>query len=409
MAGPGVLSFTRTEKYCTKLADEVMKLRGEKCLMDFKIHVKDEEFPCAKFVMAAHSPMLRVMLTSDMTEVAKQEIRLDHISKGIIQIILDYMYCENVSFHQDQLMDLLAASDYLQMTELKERCLDEVPDILEPSNVIEWWKEAAKMNYDTIKDKCEEIMIVNFKQISQQADFLALDLREVQYYLSDICSDSVHSDDTVDAVIRWAGHNEERISLLQDLMPNIQLNQCSDEGIEEITKIHESLLDKTPMVYKLLLKTSASIRAATAKSVTDTVVIVGGEEGEEVSPVCWKVDQSNEVVHLCDIPASDLTRRLSVCVIPNGFVLTGGANKFLCMMFFATTKSWVRMQDMLKVRQCHGSISVNGFLYVLGGYVDNDDDPSDSVDLIMVECGSWQNGPNIPLAVKLWKQCVPSG
>ena len=167
MAGPGMLSFTRTEKYCTKLADEVMKLKGEKCLIDFKIHVKDDVFPCAKFVMAAHSPMLRAMLTSDMAEVAKQEIRLDHIRKDIIQIILDYMYCEDVCFHKDQLMDLLAASDYLQMTELREMCLDEVSEILEPDNVIEWWKEAVKMNYNTIKEKCEEIMVASFKEISQ--------------------------------------------------------------------------------------------------------------------------------------------------------------------------------------------------------------------------------------------------
>ena len=138
MAGPGMLSLSRTEKYCTKLADEVMKLRGEKALMDFRIHSKDDEFPCAKFVMAAHSPMLRAMLISDMAEVAKQEIRLDHISKDIIQIVLDYMYCEDVSFHRDQLMDLIVAADYFQMGELKEMCLDEVPDALEPGNVISW-------------------------------------------------------------------------------------------------------------------------------------------------------------------------------------------------------------------------------------------------------------------------------
>ena len=50
----------------------------------------------ARFIMAVHSPMLRAMLTSDMAEVTKQEIRLDHICKDIIQIILDYMYCEDV-------------------------------------------------------------------------------------------------------------------------------------------------------------------------------------------------------------------------------------------------------------------------------------------------------------------------
>ena len=266
MAGPGILSFIRAEKYCTKLADEVMKLRGVKALMDFKIHVKDDEFPCAKFVMAAHSPMLRAMLESDMAEVAKQEIRLDHMSKDIIQIILDYMYCENVSFHKDQLMDLLAASDYLQMTELKETCLDEVPDILGPGNVIEWWKEAVKMNYDNVKEKCEEIIAANFGQISRQTDFLNLNLTEMQYYVGDICSETVHSDDIVDATIRWTGHEEEQVALLEDLLLNIQLNKCSDEGIKAIIDTHESLLDKTPMVYKFLLKRSSSIATDTSNA-----------------------------------------------------------------------------------------------------------------------------------------------
>ena len=136
MAGPGIISFPRTEKYSVKLADNIMTLRNEKTLMDFKICSKDETIPCNKFVMAAQSPMLRAMLTSDMAEVAKQEIRLDHMDLEIIQIILDYMYCKDVSVHKDQLMALISVSDYFQMTDLKEMCLDEVPAILEHANVI---------------------------------------------------------------------------------------------------------------------------------------------------------------------------------------------------------------------------------------------------------------------------------
>ena len=93
MAGPGMLSLSRTQKYCTKLADEVMKLRDEKTFMDFRICIRDNTIPCSKFVMAAHSPMLKAMLTSNMTEVAKQEIRFNHIDLEIIQIIVGYMYC----------------------------------------------------------------------------------------------------------------------------------------------------------------------------------------------------------------------------------------------------------------------------------------------------------------------------
>ena len=406
MAGPGMLSFIRTEKYCAKLADEVMELRGEKCLMDFKIHVKDDEFPCAKFVMAAHSPMLRAMLTSDMAEVAKQEIRLDHIRKDIIQIILDFMYCEDVSFHKDQLMDLLAASDYLQMAELKEMCLDEVPDILEPGNVIEWWKEATKMNYDTITKPCEMIMAANFKHIAQQTDFLNLDLKDIQYYVSDICGETGLNNDIVDAVIRWTANKEERVALLEDLLSKIQLNKCTDEGLEGIMKTHESLLDKTPMVYKLLFKTLSGIRADTSKIMSDTVVIVGGQDGNKVNQVCWKVDQSDEIVQLCDIPSSDLGEKCSVCEIPQGFVMTGGTGSLICMMFTISTKLWVRLQNLLDERHGHGSICVKEVLYVLGGYLGKYTEGkqmSDSVHLMKMKKGEWNNGPIMPLAVKFPK------
>ena len=399
MAGPGMLSFSRTVTYCTKLADEVMKLRDEKALMDFKILVKDGEFPCAKFVMAAHSPMLRAMLSSNMTEVAKQEIRLNHIRRDIIQIILDYMYCENVSFHKDNLMELIAAADYLQMTDLKEICLGEVPCILESGNVTSWWQEAAKMNYDTIKKQCEEIIGANFKQISQQIDFLNLDFKEMDYCVSDICCDTVNSDDILDAVMRWTSHEEERVEYLEDLLQKVKLNSYSAEGIKNTMETYESLLDKTPVVCKLLLKTLADIAVEISKKMTDTVIIVGGQEGATMNDVCWKVDQSDGVVQFCDIPIDELEIRCSVCKIPQGFVITGGIDSCLCIMFIASTKSWVRLQDILEERQCHGSVYVNEVLYVLGGYVGEDDQDSNSVDSMVMKNGNWESGPNLPLGM----------
>ena len=400
MAGPGMLSLTRTEKYCTKLADEVMKLRGEKSLIDFKIHVKDDEFPCAKFVMAAHSPMLRAMLTSDMAEVAKQEIRLDHIRKDIIQIILDYMYCEDVSFHKDQLMDLLSAADYLQMTELKEICLEEVPDILEPGNVFEWWKEAIKMNYDNVKSKCEEIMVASFQRISQQTDFLNLELTDMQHYMSDICGDGVNSDDIVDATIRWVSHEEERVALLEDLLHKVQLNKCSDKGLKAVIKTHETLFDKVPMVYKFLLTTIADIGTDMPETRNDMVLVIGGKENDNVNRQCWKVSPSAEIEHMFDIPVEDLAVEFSVCFVPHGFIITGGDNSRLCIMFTTATK-WVRLQNLMQSRDCHGSICVKGVLYVLGGYIQRY--KSDSVDLMTVKDGVWKKGPNIPLAVSFPK------
>ena len=404
MAGPGMLSFSRTEKYCSQIADEILQLRGEKVLIDFKIHVKDDVIPCSKFVMAVHSPMLRAMLTSNMAEVAKQEMRLDHIDLDIMKIILDYMYCENVSFHKDQLMDLIAAADYLQMTDLKEMCLDEVPGILEPSNVIEWWNEAEMMNYNAIKEQCEETIIAKFNLISQQNDFLNMELDKLHYYVSDICCDTVNSDATVDAVLRWVSHEEERVTLLKDLIHKVQLNKCSDEGIKAIIKTHIKLLDKTPMVYKLLFNALTDLGP-------DTVVVVGGVETDgmdytipcDSNKVCWKVDKSNEIVHLCDIPPGGGTVKFSLCVIPQGFVITGGIGKPLCLMFMAPKRQWVTLQDLLERRYAHGSICIKNVLYILGGYVGKPKknmECCDSVYSMVLKYGKWKNKPSLPLAVR---------
>ena len=402
MAGPGMLSFSRTEKYCTKIADEILQLRGEKALFDFKIHVKDDVITCSKFIMAVHSPMLRAMLVSDMAEVAKQEIRLDHIDLDIIKIILDYMYCENVSFHKDQLMDLIAAADYLQMTDLKEMCLDEVTGILEPSNVIEWWKEAKKMNYDAIDKQCGEIIAANFYQILQQKDFLNLELNDMQHIVSNICSDAVNSDATVDAVLRWVSHEEERVTLIEDLLHKVQLNRCSDKGIKAVIQTHGPLLDKVPMIYKLMISVFTDIG----------IIVVGGLyiEGEDsqskVNKVCWKVDKSNGIEHLNDIPDINLGAKFSVCVIPQGFVITGGTGGPVCMMFIASTKLWVRLQDLLEQRHGHGSICVENVLYTLGGFMGKPRkglEDSDSVHSMVLESGKWNDGPSLPLTVKLPK------
>ena len=399
MAGPGIISFPRTEKYSVKLADNIMTLRNEKTLMDFNICSKDDTIPCSKFVMAAHSPMLRAMLASNMAEVAKQEIRLDHIDVGIIQIILDYMYCENISFHKDQLMALIAAADYLQMTELTEMCLDEVPAILEPANVITWWKEAGKMNYDTIKDKCEEIIVANFSKISQHTDFLNLSIAEMQHYVSNVCKDTVKDDNILDAVMKWIAYNETQQAYLEDLLHNVQLTKCSTECIKSVLQTYETLLDHQPMMYKLLCNTLADISATLVASCkTETqMVVIGGQEGREANLVCWEVNKGFK--ELDTIPNNNIADRSSICKTPKGFAITGGAGRDSCCMFIATLNLWVRMQNMLTERQTHGSICVKNVLYVLGGAVGETGQASKSVHSIDIANGNWQKGPALPLTV----------
>ena len=126
MAGTKRITFTRNEKYSDHVAEELKQIRSDRDFTDFKISINDQDFPCHKVVVAIHSPMLKALLKSEMSEVAKQSMNLNHMDIKIFRIIYDYMYYEHISFDSDQLMDLLKASDYLQIKQLKEMCVDEI-------------------------------------------------------------------------------------------------------------------------------------------------------------------------------------------------------------------------------------------------------------------------------------------
>ena len=200
------------------MTKELVSIKEAGVLMDFKIRIKDDFIPCHKLVIAVYSPYMKAMLMSNLVEAAKQEIRFDLISLDIMNIMLEYMYSDTVNFHSNQLMDLIVASDYLQMTELKQMCVDKVLAILEPANVIVWWKEANKMDLKNIKRRCEEIMSTDFEQVSQEPGFLKLEFAALQDYLNNICGDKVKSDHILDAAMRWVGGEEGHVTHLDTLM-----------------------------------------------------------------------------------------------------------------------------------------------------------------------------------------------
>ena len=409
----GIIPFPRSKTSLSNMADKIMGMREEKLLFDFKIHIKDDFIPCHKFIVALHSPYMKAMLTSDMTEVAKQETRLDHIDMDIVKIILAYMYTEDFSVHKDQLMDVITAADYLHMKELKEMCLKEVPAILEVGNVLEWWKMCGKIDLDATKKHCEELMATAFAEITKHREFLRLNHAEVTDYFNHICGQSTERDDILKAAMFWVDHDTtERLEYLDDLLQQIHLEKCSVQGIGTVMKSYAALLDQQPMLYKVLnsalvdlCDSSTSSVAVSSKPVKQhsqqskcVVVIVGGNTNLAVNRVCWKLNEKTQIEELCQIPADDLALDHSVCKTLHGFVITWGNGSDLCLMFMAITRSWIRMQNMRKTRTRHGSICVKSILFVMGGVQDGQQ--TKSVEMIPIEGGCWQDGPNMPIAVE---------
>ena len=104
-----MITFTRTKTYSSNLAKELMEMKEDRFLSDFQITIDDKPIPCHKLMLAAHSPVIKGMLRSNMSEVAKQSMTLNLIKLDIMNLLLDFMYSGEVTFHMDQLEGVIAA------------------------------------------------------------------------------------------------------------------------------------------------------------------------------------------------------------------------------------------------------------------------------------------------------------
>ena len=409
MAGPGIITITRSDAFSTRVFHEFMGMKKERLWVDFEIKSEKHSLPCHKMIVSASSPFLKALLTSDMIEAAKQEVRMDHIDIGILKFILDYMYSGQASIHCDQLMDTIKASDYLQMMELKEQCAEHVPDILEPSNVINWLTMSKKSSLLEVEEKCLDLMVSRVEEVSKQPDFQELSYADLHDYFEKVITKYTGGDRILRAALTWVSHKTDtRIECFENLLQQVKLDTCTMEGIGEVINIHDDLLQTYPLAYKMLtqgMNRIASVRRVELEPLVqdydmqEVLVVADGYLGK-----CLYLNERSTYKELTQMPADvkDGYGYASVCPVPLGFAVTGG-NSDSCSMFIASTMTWSKLPSLLSKRQCHASICAKGQLHVFGGRGNTkdlvDEGILSSVDYLQIHGGQWSHGPEMPNAL----------
>ena len=207
--------------------------------------------------------------------------------------------------------------------------------------------------------------------------------------------------------MEWINSNpSQRIGCMEELLQKIQLLECSVECLENELETHETLFMSRPtgfrLVNKVLLHFSKQAfvrqkRGAKKKSQTMLVVIGGNNDEDDLNKVCWKLSASLQFEELCKIPGHPL--RFGVCKIPDGFVLTGGDNSTMCSMYVLSTNSWKQLKTMKSARCSHGSIFMNGRIFVFGGG-ETSDSESSSVHSLALDGNQWDEEADIPNSVR---------
>ena len=108
------------------LLSKCAQFRDEGQFIDVRLKVLEDIFPAHRIVLAANSDYFHAMFTTEMKESNQEVIELkdENISPDALKIVMDSIYTGDLYVNEENVFEVLAAADHLQVTTVVQQCCD---------------------------------------------------------------------------------------------------------------------------------------------------------------------------------------------------------------------------------------------------------------------------------------------
>lgn len=312
-------------------------LRKTHTLCDVTLHVDSVDFPAHRIVLAACSDYFCAMFTNEMCEKRESTIHIQGISAAVMQILLDFIYTETVNVNVGNVQELLPAACLLQLTGVKKACSAFLEKQLDPTNCLGIKIFAESHGCVTLSNAAEKYSVQVFDEIIENEEFKLLPVEEVERLIRSDDIQVTSEEPVFEAVIKWVKADPEtRKNMLARLLQYVRLPLLSAKYITD-------KIDTEPLVR----------RCHECRDLVD-----------EAKKFHLRPDLRSCMYGLRTQPRYGSG---DVLVILGGF----GSHQNLVdtvEMYDPKISKWKCLPNLMKPRRYVSSASLNGKIYVIGGY-----------------------------------------
>lgn len=250
--------------------------RNDGTFCDLTFEVGYEQFPCHRIIVASASPYFQVLLSNAFKEKSLNSIVLHDIESEIFALLLNYIYNRKIELDENNVQQILLASDMFQLDEVFQFCCHYLSISLNEKNVIDIWKISNELNCTNLKNDAEYCMLQRFRSL------IELDLIQTLPY--DLLKKLISNDELIvdneqqvfKGLILWLIHNPEQIR--DELFECIRFDYISKEHRDVIlNQIRETNSPMTSRIERILSYREGLINNIPARRGTrQTCYIFGG-------------------------------------------------------------------------------------------------------------------------------------
>ncbi|KAL9986349.1 hypothetical protein ACROYT_G000487 [Oculina patagonica] len=226
------------------LLSKCAQFRDEGKFIDVRLQVSEDVFPAHRIVLAANSDYFHAMFTDGMKESNQEVIELkdESISPSNFKIVMDSIYTGDLQVNEENVFEVLAAADHLQVTSVVQQCCDFlkkefVQHRLDLHNYCLLCTVADRHGLRDLQEAAEHEIASKYKDVCESGEFLTNVGADQLFSLLSRDNLSAPSETFVfKSVMQWIKHKkEERMAVAAKVLGTVRL------GLVDIRVVIEEL------------------------------------------------------------------------------------------------------------------------------------------------------------------------
>ena len=370
-----VTAVTRHRIGTSNLLHYANKSRMEGHFNDVTVIAANQRIPANRMILSWHSVFFEKMFKCSMKEKYERNVEIQNVDGLCLKVLIDYIYIGHIDIDEENVMKLLAASDYLQIEDVKQYCFDFLKSVITADNWFIVLNAVVMYRGEAIKDQVYDYISTHFDEIVRTDDFKRVSDEELGQCIANLNRNVVKETSIYQSIMNWVEHDpEERKHKVLNLLQLLKVDQLPYEFVEACSKENflENNIECQKFLFNVLLQTLKSQRDEMHGS---KIISVGGVKNLSKITEVYNM-RDNKPADYPDFPVPvsghDLLKLNNYVFCLGGKLIKDNCWKVTKRVWFYHVKDksmkWKEAAPMIDERNLMGATVHNDKLVVAGGH-----------------------------------------
>ena len=263
---------------------------------DVTITVDDVSIRANSLILSCYSAFFEEIVLSSPNEKQKDIVEIKGFDVKSVKQLVEYMYTGEIAVKGENVINLLAAANYLQLDEVKEFCLEFLEGGLTPDNCLAIVTAANLYKNHPPLNEAYQYMSENLIEISQKDNFKELSKTGLISLIGKLNRNVVQDTSLFNIIVAWVKCNEDHRKLdFPALFQTLNLDKFSNNFLVDVVAV-ESLVKQSNDCLNLVISCiTRKFKEMQLKENGSKILCIGGNESGKVMEIFSLFGKTNSV------------------------------------------------------------------------------------------------------------------